>query len=175
MMYNQRFLKLSSLKVVFSNPLYITIAVLVTAAFWIIFNVLDQLIFFYPILIFYLPDDAITGFVLTNVSSILLGILISMNLYLLKHSKMRVGRSLFSGVALSVISSACASCSAIGFLIISTLGAIGIIATNFLTNYQVPLRLISIGILVFALYTIINRITKSCVVDYGNTDKTQCN
>lgn len=82
MMYNQRFLKLSSLKVVFSNPLYITIAVLVTAAFWIIFNVLDQLIFFYPILIFYLPDDAITGFVLTNVSSILLGILISMNLFI---------------------------------------------------------------------------------------------
>lgn len=172
-MYNQLFLKLSSFKAVFSNPLYITVAALVAAAFWIIFNILDQLIFFYPIWIFYLPHDAITGFVLTNVSSILLGILISMNLYVLKHSKLRVGGSFFSGAALSVISSACASCSSIGFLIVSTFGAIGIIATNFLTIYQVPLRVISIGILMFALYTTINRISKSCVVNYSSTNQTQ--
>jgi hypothetical protein len=141
---------------------------LVAVAFWIIFNALDQLIFFYPIWVFYLPEDAITGFVLTNITSILLGIVVSMNLYVLKHSKLRAGRSLFSGTALSVISSACASCSSIGFVFISTFGAIGVIATNFLTVYQVPLRLISIGILLFALYTVINRISKSCIVDYGN-------
>jgi hypothetical protein len=163
-MYNQSFLKLSSFKAVFSNPLYMILAASVAVAFWIIFNVLDQLIFFYPIWIFYLPDDAITGFLLTNVTSILLGILVSMNLYVLKHSKMRSGGSLFSGTALSIISSACAGCSSIGFLLISTFGAIGVIATNLLTVYQVPLRLISIGILLFALHTIINRISKSCSV-----------
>ncbi len=167
-MYGQWLLKLSIFKTVFSNPLYIVLGASVAAAFWIIFNVLDQLIFFYPIWIFYLPDDAITGFLLTNIISILLGFLVSMNLYVLKYSKMRAGGSLFSGTALSVISSACASCSSIGFLFISTFGAIGIIATNFLTMYQVPLRLASIGILFFALYTVINRISKSCSVEYGN-------
>ena len=172
-MYNQLFLKLSSFKTVFSNPIYITVAALVAAPFWLIFNLLDQLIFFYPIWIFYLPDDAIVGFVLTNVSSVLLGILISMNLYVLKHSKLRLGKSLFSGAALSVVSSACVSCSSIGFLIISTFGTIGIIATNFLTIYQVPLRLISIGLLIFALYTTINRISEGCVVNFSSTNQTQ--
>jgi hypothetical protein len=38
-------------------------------------SILDQLIFIYPIWIFYLPDDAITGFILTNITSILLDIL----------------------------------------------------------------------------------------------------
>lgn len=168
-MDHQRFLKLYSFKTVLSNPVYIILAASGAAAFWIIFNFLDQLIFFYPIWIFYLPKDAIAGFILTNIASILLGILVSMNLYLLKHSKLRVGKSLFSGTALSAISSACASCSSIGFLIISTFGAIGVLATNILTNYQTPLRLISIGILLFALYTVTNRISKSCIIgDYDN-------
>jgi hypothetical protein len=168
-MDRQKFLKLYSFKTVFSNLVYVILAASVAAAFWIIFNFLDQLIFFYPIWIFYLPEDAIAGFILTNITSILLGILVSMNLYLLKHSKLRVGKSLFSGTVLSVISSACASCSSVGFLIISTFGAIGVLATNILTNYQTPLRLISIGILLFALYTLTNRISKSCIVgDYGN-------
>ena len=86
-MYGQWLLKLSIFKTVFSNPLYIVLGASVAAAFWIIFNVLDQLIFFYPIWIFYLPDDAITGFLLTNIISILLGFLVSMNLYVLKYSK----------------------------------------------------------------------------------------
>jgi hypothetical protein len=158
--------KISSFQMVFSNPLYVILAAFVAAAFWTIFSILDQLIFFYPIWIFYLPDDAITGFILTNITSILLGILVSMNVYVMKHSKVPLGRSFFSGTALSIVSSACASCSSIGFLIISTFGVIGVVATDFLTVYQVPLRLISIGILLFALYALINRISKTCIVDY---------
>ena len=158
-----------SLKVVFSIPVYIVIATSITIPFWILFNVFDQLIFFDPIWILYLPEDAITGFILTTIISILLGVVISMNIYVLRHSKLKISRtSLFSGSSLSIISGVCSSCSSIGFLLISTFGSIGIIASNLLTVYQIPLRIISIAILVFALYSIHRKITQSCVIGSMN-------
>jgi hypothetical protein len=150
---------------VFSNRLYITIATAVFTTSWIIFNVFDQLLFFSPIVTFYLPDDAIAGFVLTNITSILMGILLAMNVYVIRNSKPRLDKSLLSGSVLGIASSACASCSPIGFLLISTFGGFGIVATDFLTNYQTPLRIASICVLVWALYSVHNRITKSCIRD----------
>ena len=155
-----------SIKVVFSTPTYILIAVAVAIPFWILFNVFDQLIFFEPIWIFYLPNDAIAGFVLTTVVSILMGILVSMNIYVIRHTKLRIrSRSLLSGSSLSLISGVCTSCSSVGFLLISTFGSIGVIASNLLTIYQIPLRIISVAILIFGLYAINKRITQSCVID----------
>nr|MBA3750417.1 hypothetical protein [Nitrosopumilus sp.] len=139
--------------VYYSNPFfYIGISVLVFIIFWIVFNVFDQLLFFSPILYFYLPNDAIIGFIFTNISAFLLGIVVSMNIYLIKNLKLRLDKSLISGSFLGIASSACASCSSIGFLIISSFGGAGIVATAFLTNYQLPLRLLSIGIMIWALY-----------------------
>ncbi|MGC1135393.1 MAG: hypothetical protein WA941_21370 [Nitrososphaeraceae archaeon] len=154
-----------SVKVVFSTPTYILIAAAVAIPFWILFNVFDQLIFFEPIWIFYLPDDAVTGFVLMTMISILLGMIVSMNVYVITHSKLKSSRkSLFSGSSLSIISGVCSSCSSVGFLLISTFGSVGIIASNLLTIYQIPLRIISVAILIFALYSIHKRITQSCVM-----------
>lgn len=154
-----------SVKVVFSTPTYILIAAAVAIPFWILFNVFDQLIFFEPIWIFYLPDDAVTGFVLMTMISILLGMSVSMNVYVIRHSKLKISRkSLFSGSSLSIISGVCSSCSSVGFLLISTFGSVGIIASNLLTIYQIPLRIISVAILIFALYSIHKRITQSCVM-----------
>jgi hypothetical protein len=156
-----------SVKIVFSIPAYILIATAVVIPFWTLFNFFDQLIFFEPIWIFYLPEDAITGFILTTLISILIGMLISMNIYAIRHFKLKISRrSLFSGSSLSIISSVCGSCSSVGFLLISTFGSIGIIASNLLTNYQIPLRIFSIAILIFALYYINKRIVQSCVVVY---------
>jgi hypothetical protein len=158
-----------SVKIVFSRPLYIFMAIAVGIPFWILFNVFDQLIFFEPIWIFYLPEDAIIGFILTTIVSILLGILVSMNVYAIRHSRLKISRkSLFSGSSLSIISGVCSSCSSVGFLLISTFGSIGIIATNLLTIYQIPLRIISVAILILALYYIHKRIVQSCVMDLRN-------
>jgi hypothetical protein len=149
---------------VFSNPLYIAIAAAVFTTFWIIFNVFDSLLFFSPIVTFYVSDDAVTGFILTNITSVLMGILVAMNVYVIRNSRLKLDKSLLSGSILGIASSACASCSSIGFLVISTFGSFGIIAIDFLTNYQTPLRILSIGILLLALYSVHNRITKSCVL-----------
>ena len=154
--------------VFFSNWLYIVLAGAVASIFWIIFSVFDQLLFFSPILVFYLPDDAVTGFILSTITAILMGIVVSMNVYVLKHSgslKASIG-SLFSGSTLSMISSTCASCSSIGFLLVSTFGGIGVTASTFLSNYQIYLRIMSIALLTWALYSATNKLTSSCVLNH---------
>ena len=157
---------LTSIRIVFSNLHYVVIAGLISAIFWIIFSIFDQLLFFTPVFVFYLPDDAVTGFILFTITAILLGIVVGMNVYVLRHSKgLKVNtKSFFSGSSLSVLSSTCASCSSLGFLLVSTFGGIGVTASAFLSNYQTPLRILSIALLVWALYSISNKLTKSCVI-----------
>lgn len=146
-----------------SNPiLYFGITLLVFTAFWIFYNIFDELLYFSPILYFYLPGDAIVGFTLSTLSALLLGVIVSMNIYLLRNSNIREYKSLVSGSFLTIFFSACASCSSIGFVVISTFGSAGVIATAFLTNYQIPLRLLAVGILIFALYGVSRRTTNSC-------------
>jgi uncharacterized membrane protein len=68
---------LISIKLVFSHWAYIALAGTIAVIFWIVFNVFEQLLFFSPIVIFYLPEDAIIGFILSNITAILLGMVVS--------------------------------------------------------------------------------------------------
>ena len=159
----------SPIRIVFSSILYISLAAAITAGFWIIFNVFEQLLFFWPVWVFYLPEDAIIRFILTNVSAVLMGLLVSMNVYIIKHFKLQISKSsLFSGTGLSILSSTCISCSSVGFLLISTFGGLGIVVSNFLSIYQIQLRILSIAILLFALYSVHARIKKGCMIEYNN-------
>ena len=94
----------------------------------------------------------------------MLAIVVAMNIYLIKHSNLRIGKSWISGSFLGLISSVCASCSSIGFLIVSTFGGVGIIATVFLTNYQIQLRIVSIILMMYALYVVSKKITSHCSI-----------
>ncbi|MGD1836744.1 MAG: hypothetical protein ACPKPY_01635 [Nitrososphaeraceae archaeon] len=88
-----------------------------------------------------------------------------MNIYAIKNSNTKINKSsLFSGTTLGIISSTCASCSSIGFVIISTFGSAGIVLSNYLDMYTIPLRLLSIFILLYALYVIHNKLTKNCIL-----------
>jgi len=157
-----------SIKIVFNSWIYIAVAGAVAAIFWIIFNIFDQLLFFSPVFVFYLPQDAFIGFILSNITAILLGIVVSMNIFVLKHSdRSRISlTSFFSGSTISVLSSTCASCSSLGFLLVSTFGGVGVTASTILSNYQIPLRIISIALLIWAFYSICSKLTKSCSIDY---------
>ncbi len=157
---------LSSFRIVFSNPLYLIISAIVTILFWIILNIAGELLFFSPIWVFYLPDDALFGFILTNITALLIGIVVSMNTYIIVNSNLKLSRSLFSGASIGLISSTCASCSSIGFALVSTFGGIGILISNFFSVYEILLRIISIAILVYAIYSAHDRITKSCLLDF---------
>ena len=93
-----------------------------------------------------------------------MGIVVSMNVYVFRHSKgLKItAASFFSGSTLSVLSSTCASCSSLGFLLVSTFGGVGVTASTFVSNYQIPLRIVSIALLVWALYSVSNKLTTGC-------------
>jgi hypothetical protein len=162
---------LISIKLVFSHWAYIALAGTIATTFWIVFNVFDQLLFFSPIVVFYLPDDAIMGFILSNITAILLGIVVSVNIYVLKHSRSIKlnAASFFSGSSIGVLSSTCASCSSLGFLLVSVFGGAGVTISTFLSNYQTPLRIISIALLLWAYYSISARLTLSCKIEYDES------
>lgn len=154
-------------KIVFLKWSYVLIAFGTAFAFWIVSSIVDQLLYFTPIVYFYLPEDAVVGFILATIISILLGIVSSMNVYIFKNSKRKIKTaSFFSGSSLGVLSSTCASCSSLGFLLVSTLGAAGVTASSFLSNYQIPLRLLSIGLLAWAYYSASRQLMNNCAINH---------
>ena len=163
---------LLSIKLVFSHWPYVALAGTIAIIFWIVFNVFDELLFFSPIVVFYLPEDAITGFILSNITTILLGIVVGMNVYVIRHLRsIKINAtSFFSGSSIGVLSSTCASCSSLGFLLVSTLGGAGITLSTFLSNYQTPLRIVSIALLLWAYYSISIRLAGNCKVEYGKSN-----
>ncbi len=97
-----------------ANPLlYLLISVSIFSVVWISFNILDQLLFSSPVLYFYVPDDAVTGFILTNMIAFFIGIMVSMNVYLIRNSKLKLNKTLFAGSFIGIASSICASCSSL--------------------------------------------------------------
>ena len=163
---------LLSTKLVFFHWAYVALAGTISAILWIVFNLFEQLLFFSPIVVFYLPEDAITGFILSIITAILLGMVVSMNVYVLIHLRGLKfnATSFFSGSSIGILSSTCASCSSLGFLLASTLGGAGITLSTFLSNYQTPLRIVSIALLLWAYYSISIRLAGSCRIEYRKSE-----
>ena len=159
-----------SAKMVFSNRVYVFTAIISAVVFWIFLNVFDQTLFFSPFVKFYLPDYAVLGFIVSNITAALLGVVISMNIYALRHTKSKIGAPFFSGSAAGIVSSACASCTSIAFFLVSTFGAAGAVTSAFITNYQIPIRLISIGLLIWAYYSVHRKLVTSCSTDIQKKD-----
>ena len=155
---------LSSFKQVFSNKFYIFLASIIFASFWIVFSVLGELLFFTPVFVFHLPSDAIPVFILSNVISALMGIVLSMNVYVLKNTKVKMNKSSFMGSFVGMAAGGCASCSSIGFVLLTIFGTAGVAASTFLSVYQTPLLIGSIGLLLWSYYSIHNKLTKSCML-----------
>ena len=153
---------LLAIKMVFSGKIYLPIAVSVAVSFWIVFNTFDQLLFFSPSVVFYMRDGAWPGFLLSTMAATLTGIVVSMNIYALKHSISKSLGSLFSGSSVGVATSVCASCSSLAFFLATSLGTTGLAISTFLSNYQIHLRLISVVILIWAYYSVHKKITTSC-------------
>ncbi len=153
-----------ALGIVFTQKLYVAIAAISSLVLWTIFNILDGLILIFPIVTFFypIPDDAVLGFFLSVVTSLVTGIVISMNVFLLNAGQ-KIGKASFlSGSTLGTISSMCASCSSIGFYAASTFGVAGVAASSFLSNYQTPIRIVAIAILIFAFIAAQKRIGVAC-------------
>lgn len=150
-------------RIIFSNYKYLVIAVVTSIGLFIPLSILSEYIFVSPYLIMHIPYDRMLGFSLIVVVSVLSGIVISMNVYrirLLQQSRTKMSGSLFGSV-IGASAGAC-SCGPVGFAVISTFGTIGGVATAFLSNYEIPLRLGAIAILAYTYYSTTKALTFEC-------------
>ena len=107
------------------------------------------------------------GFILITTLSTLSALVIPMNLFRiinLKNAKQKMSGSIFGSIVGSA-AGAC-SCGPIGFAVISTFGSVGATATAFLTNYEIPIRVIAIAILVITYFTTIKSLKTECKVHF---------
>ena len=155
------------LKLVFSNFKFIVLSITIFISLMITLLFVSEFIFFEPFFISHLPNGSELGFVLILILSILSALVIPMNLYRithLKNSKQKMGGSIVGSIVGS-IAGAC-SCGPIGFAVISTFGSVGATATAFLTNYEIPIRIIAIGILIITYFTTIKSLKTECQMNF---------
>jgi hypothetical protein len=155
----------SPLKLVFSNYPYIGLAGAVFAVMFVLLSILGEFVFLEPYFVFYIPDDRILSFGLIIAVSVMSGLVIPMNVYVIRLVQ-KVRRT-SGGVIGSVIgaSAGACSCGPVGFSIVSTFGTFGGTATAFLTNYEIPLRVLSLVILGFAYYQTVRSLRDNCRIN----------
>ena len=154
----------NSLKLVFSNYRYSTISVLVTLGLFLSLSIVSEYLFIEPYVVFSVYPETAFNFSLIVIISILAGMVVGMNIFRVRLVKKvrKIGSSI-TGTIIGASAGAC-SCGPIGFSIITTFGTTGSIASSFLTNYEIPLRLISIAILVLVLLTTLKSVSRECKI-----------
>ena len=150
----------------FSSTAYTILAGVIFFVMLMPLLVLSEFIFVEPFFIFHIPSEQAFGFVLILAVSAMSAIVIPMNVYrirTLQKSTSKIG----GGVLGSIIgaSAGICSCGPFGFALISTFGAAAGTATAFLSNYEILLRLGSVGILCLVYYTTTRSISSECKIN----------
>ena len=126
-------------------------------------SILSEFLFIEPFFVFHVIEDRIFNFTLLVGISFMSAVVIPMNIYrirTLQKSTAKIGGSLLGSIIGA--SAGICSCGPIGFSIISTFGTVAGTATAFLTNYEIPLRLVSLGLLCLVYYTTTKSISVEC-------------
>ncbi len=84
-------------------------------------------------------------------------------MHLEKVQKKKMGGGIFGSI-IGAAAGAC-SCGPIGFAVISTFGAVGGVATAFLSNYEIPIRIAAIAILGITYYTTTRSLSVECKIN----------
>ncbi len=151
---------------VFSNTKYLFLAIIIFSSMMIGLLILSEYIFLEPYVVSHIPSGTEFGFILILTISFLSAIVLPMNIFrinILKKSKQKIGGGIFGSV-IGAAAGAC-SCGPIGFAVISTFGSVGATATAFLTNYEIPIRIIAIGVLSITYFTTIKSLKTECKID----------
>lgn len=150
---------------VFSKFSYVALATVVTVGFFLLLSIISEYFFVQPFLTWYIPSDRVYGFLLIVGISVMSGIVLSMNVYRIKAMRNSV-RKISGGFLGSIIgaSAGACSCGSVGFAIVSAFGTVGGIATSFLTNYEIPLRLVALAILGYTYYATTKALSSECKI-----------
>lgn len=157
---------ISSVKLVFSNFRYIALASTIFVSMVIGLLILSEYIFLEPYVVGHVPSGSELGFVLIVILSGLSALVLPMNIFrinILKRSKQKMSGGIFGSI-IGAAAGAC-SCGPIGFAVISTFGSVGATATSFLTNYETPIRIVAIVILVVTFFTTVKSLRIECKIN----------
>ena len=128
-------------------------------------SILSEFLFIEPLFVIHVIEDRAFSFTLLVAISFMSAVVIPMNIYrirTLQKSTTKIGGSLLGSIIGA--SAGICSCGPIGFSIISTFGTVAGTATAFLTNYEIPLRLVSLGLLCLVYYTTAKSISIKCKI-----------
>ena len=155
-----------AIKTVYSNSKYLFLSVVIFSTMLVGLLILSEYIFLEPYVVSHIPSGTEFGFVLIVMISALSALVLPMNIFrinILKKSKQKMGGGIFGSI-IGAAAGAC-SCGPIGFAVISTFGSVGATATAFLTNYEIPIRIIAIGILAITYFTTVKSLKTECKFD----------
>ena len=150
--------------IIYSIPSYILILIGIFFLLFIPLITISEFLFFEPFLVFSIYPETTLSFSLIVTLSLFSAFAVSMNIYrvkLIKETK-KIGSSII-GTIIGASAGAC-SCGPIAFSIIATFGTAGSIASSFLTVYEVPIRLTSIGVLVIVIFVTTKSLSRECKV-----------
>jgi len=157
---------ISAIRLVFSNLRYLILSIIIFSTMLVGLLILSEYIFLEPYIVSHIPSGTEFGFVLIVTISALSALVLPMNIFrinILKKSKQKMGGGVFGSI-IGAAAGAC-SCGPIGFAVISTFGSVGATATAFLTNYEIPIRIIAIGILTITYFTTVRSLKIECKFD----------
>lgn len=154
-----------ALQIVFSKGRYTALAVGIFCSLFILLSYMSQFLFFVPQLMFYVPQEGILNFILIIAVSSLSGVVSSLSAFRIVWfgESMKKSSGGFLGTVIGAGAGAC-SCSSIGFAAASAIGSVGGTATALLTQYETPLRLVSIAILGYSYMVAIRGISGRCKI-----------
>ena len=156
----------SAIRLVFSNLKYLILSIVIFSTMLVGLLILSEYIFLEPYVVSHIPSGTEFGFTLIVTISALSALVLPMNIFrinILKKSKQKMGGGIFGSI-IGAAAGAC-SCGPIGFAVISTFGSVGATATAFLTNYEIPIRIIAIGILTITYFTTVRSLKIECKFD----------
>ena len=151
---------------VFSNFRYLALFALFFSGLFIPLIYVTEYLFFEPYVLFYVPEYEILNFLSIFVICALTGLVLSMSIFRIRFLQAST-KKLRTGLVGSIVGAgAGACCGGIGIALISIFGAVGGVATSVLTNFEIPLRITSIAILVFTYFMIIKDLNRECKVKF---------
>ena len=153
------------IRIIYSNASYTFISLGIFFLLFIPLISISEFLYFEPFLVFSVYPETTLSFILIVILSCLSALAVSLNIYrvkLIKETK-KLGTSII-GTIFGASAGAC-SCGPIAFSLITTFGTAGSIATSFVTTYEIPIRLISIGILVIVVFVTIKSLSHECEVN----------
>ena len=155
------------IKIVFADYRYIILAVAIFVGMLIPLSIISEFIFLEPYIIAHIPSGGEISFFLILVVSALSGLVLAMNVYRINAFRNSPKKKMGGGIFGSLIGAAAGACSCgpIGFSVISTFGAAGGIATAFLANYEIPIRLVAIAILAYTYYATVKSLAIECKIN----------